>query len=77
VLPPCEDVWQQLAGWFGDALCRHLPVERRLSKFSVVTHVASDTHDDYPAPPDFQWLFDPDWPDLPPEVLTDSEVDDR
>jgi len=77
-LHPREYLGQKLPIWFGDPHRKHLPVERRLSKISVETHGAGGKPDDCPPPPDEPCLFDPNWPDLPPPVVSaGSEMDGR
>jgi hypothetical protein len=61
---------QKLALWFRDQHRKHLPVECRLSKLSVETYGAGGTPDNCPAPPDLLCLYDPDWPELPPPVVS-------
>jgi hypothetical protein len=53
----------------------HLSVQLWLWKISFETHVAGGKPDDFPPPPASRFLFDSDWPDLPPVVLDDSGMD--
>jgi len=76
-LPPREYLGQKLALWFGDQHRKHLLVECRPSKISIETHGAGSKPEYCSPPPDLPYLFDPDWPDLPPVVSAGSEMDGR
>jgi len=77
-LPPREYLGQPLAVWFRDLHRKHLPVERRHSKISVDTHAAGGKAEICPPHRDLRCLFDPDWPDLPPQVVSSgAERDGR
>jgi len=61
--------------WFGDLHHKHWREEPRLLKISVETHGAGGKPDDGPPVPDLACWFDLDWLDVPPIVLTSTEMD--
>ena len=69
-LPPRAYVGQKLALCFAVPHSKHCPVERRSSKIYIETPGAGGKPDHCPLPPDLSCLFDPDWLDLPPPVVS-------
>jgi len=75
-LPPCEYLGQKLTMLFGDSHRKHWPVERWLLMISVETHGAGGRPKYCPLPSNLPCLFDTDWPDRqPPLVSAGSEMD--
>jgi hypothetical protein len=77
-LPPNEYLGQKLTLWFGDPHDKHLLVEHPFVKIFIECHGAAGKPIDYAPPRDLPCLVVPDWPELPPAVLSAaSEIDGR